>query len=130
VACGARAAEKKDVPMEWLRTLFGYSEIRAPLGLYMHVPFGQTVHGTMGVQFAIYRRAEDQSGAEVILDGIRFTLDRKGDGRVQRPNDVGAMRIHRPSGLWFDNSGSTTFHLAFEWGERADAAQPVVLEVA
>ena len=33
-------------------------------------------------------------------------------------------------GLWFDHSGSTTLHLAFEWSERPDAEQSVVIEVA
>lgn len=130
VTCGVRAAEKKDVSLEWLRMLFGYSELPAPLGLYMHAPLGQIIHGTMGVQFAVHRRAEELSGAEVILDGVRFTLDLKGDGRVLRQADLGAMRVHRPSGIWFDHAGATTLHLALEWGERPDAEQSLVIDVA
>jgi len=33
VVCGARAAQKKAVPLEWLRVLFGYSELFAPRDL-------------------------------------------------------------------------------------------------
>ena len=95
----------------------------------MHVPLGGAVRGTMGIKLATYQRPEDQSGADVILDGVRFTLDLTGDGRAQRQSDVGAVRVHRPSGLWFDHSGTTTFHLAFEWGNRANHAHSVVLEV-
>jgi hypothetical protein len=129
VACGSRAVEKKEIPFEWLRLLFGSSEIPPPRGLYMDVPLGQTLHATRGVQFAGYRRGEDQSGAEVVIDGLRFTLDLAGDRRVQRPSDAGAVRIYRPSGLWFDHAGSTTSHLAFEWAEDTGPAQSVVFNV-
>ncbi len=129
VACGVRAVLKQDVPVDWLRMLFGQSEIPSPLGLYMHVPLGQSVHGTAGITFATYSRPEGQSGAEVILDGVRFTLDLKGDGRTHRQSDAGSLKVYRPSGLWFDHSGSTTFHLGLEWGERLAARESIALDV-
>jgi hypothetical protein len=129
VACGVRAAAKEDLPAEWLQMLFGYTEISSPRGLYMHVPAGQTVRETKGVQVGGYKRAGSPSGAEVIFHGVRLTLDLIGDGGTHRESDIGSLKVYRPSGLWFDHKGATTFHLAFEWGGRLAATESVVLNV-
>jgi hypothetical protein len=129
VACGVRAAAKEDIPLEWLQMLFGHTEVSSPRGLYMHVPVDMTVQETKGVQVGGYKRAGKPSGSEVVFHGIRLTLDLIGDGGTHRESDVGSLKVCRPSGLWFDHKGTTTFHLAFEWGERLAAPQSVVLNV-
>jgi hypothetical protein len=129
VGCGVQAAAKKELPLEWLRMLFGQAEITPPCGLYMHVPVDGTVRETKGVQVGGYMRAGVPSGTDVALHGIRLTLDLVGDGGTHREVDVGSLKIYRPSGLWFDHKGKTTFHLAFEWGKQLAATQSVVLNV-
>ncbi len=129
VACGVLAAAKKAVPVEWLQMLFGYSEISSPRGLYMHVPVDGTVRENKGIQVGGYTRGGTPSGAEVVFHGVHLTLDLIGDGGTHRERDVGSLKAYRPSGLWFDHKGTTTFHLAFEWGERLAAPESVVLNV-
>jgi hypothetical protein len=129
VACGVRAAAKEDVPRDWLQMLFGYTEIVSPRGLYMHVPAEKIVHETKGVQVGAYKRGGSPSGAEVIFHGVRLTLDLVGDRGTHRESDVGSLKVHRPSGIWFDHKGSTTFHIAFEWGDQLGAHESVALNV-
>ena len=126
---GVRAAAKQDVPVDWLHMLFGYTEIVSPRGLYMHVPAGKTVQETKGVQVGAYKRDGNPSGAEVIFHGVRLTLDLIGDGGTHRESDAGSLKVHRPSGIWFDHKGNTTFHIAFEWGDRVAAYESVALNV-
>jgi len=129
VTCGVRAASKEEVPLEWLEFLFGSSELPPMLGLYMHVPVGKSVTERFGIQFATYTRAEGPSGGELVMDGVRFTLDLRGDQSTHRSEDIGSLKIYRPNGIWFDHFGAATFLLALDWGDRVAAPNSVVVEV-
>lgn len=129
VTCGVRAASKQDVPLEWLEFLFGSAELPPMLGLYMHVRDDHRVTESLGIQFATYTRADGPSGGELVMDGVRFTLDLRGDRGTHRPEDIGSLKIYRPNGIWFDHFGAATFLLGFEWGDRIAAPNSVVVEV-
>jgi hypothetical protein len=127
VACGVRAVSANDVPDEWLRMLFGYSELPSPRGMYMYLRLGETIRETRGLQFGLYRRGGAPSGAEIVFDGVRFTLDLVGERRTHRDSDIGSLMVYRPSGIWFDHADSATFHIGFEWGARVAATESVVV---
>jgi len=99
------------------------------MGLYMHIRPGEKIHATAGVQYGGYKRVDGPSGAEVVLDGVRFTLDLIGDQRTHREDDVGSLKLYRPSGIWFDHADAATFHIGFEWGDLVASAQSVVVHV-
>jgi hypothetical protein len=128
-ACGLRAVASDDVPRSWLRVLFGYDDLPTPQGLHMHAPLGRTATTARGMTFGVYKGQHGQSGAEVVFDGLRFTLDLRGEGRIHRDGDAGAVDICRPSGIWFDHASGTTFHLGFEWGHHISAVESIVYGV-
>jgi hypothetical protein len=129
VACGILAAGKRPVPDDWVRILFGRADLGPRRGLYMHVPVGKTVHENGGVACGLFSRAGVPTGIDFTFDGVRLALDMIGDLGTHRESDVGSIKIHRPSGIWFDHQGSSSFHLGFEWGENVSASQSVAIDV-
>jgi hypothetical protein len=117
VICGVLADEQKPMPLQWLRWLFGYEDIAAPLGLHMHADISKPMTGQIGIiQFGLFRNAGGISGAVLTLDAVSFTLDLEGKGLTVQPSEVGSIRMLRPLGIWFDQAGATRFYLAFDWG--------------
>jgi hypothetical protein len=129
-ACGFLVAERGAAPLEWLRTLFGETEIDPPCGLYMHLDITRPLHGEVGkLQFGLFRDRAGVSGAVATFDAVTFTLDLRGNGRTVRPSEVGSLRMLRPLGIWFDRGGFTRFYLAFDWGASKSAEDSVVFNV-
>ncbi|MRG91673.1 hypothetical protein [Polyangium spumosum] len=129
VLCGSFAADGIKVPVDWLRLLFGYTDLAAPSGLYMQVPVNKTIESAWSVSLGAYQDDRGTSGAEVSLCGVRFILDLRGERRAHRKSDIGSMKLYRPRGIWFDHSGATTFYLWLDWGVAPAAYESVVLDV-
>lgn len=129
VLCGSFAAEGLEVPVDWLRLLFGYRGLPVACGLYMQIPVNETIRSAWSVDFGIYRDDLGTSGAEVSLCGVRLILDLRGQLQVHRATDLGSMKVYRPNGIWFDHSRATTFYLWLEWGELPAAYESVAINV-
>jgi hypothetical protein len=130
LACGVRTVvQERESPVEWLNVLFGSTDWPPKAGMYMHAALDRQEHADPGIQYATYNGQRGQSGAEVAFHGVRFTLDLLGLGHVHRESDIGSMKVFRPSGVWFDRAGSTSFYLDFQWGEHPAGVDSIAINV-
>jgi hypothetical protein len=129
VLCGSIAAEGKPVPLSWVRKLFAHEDIVAPCGLYMHVDLTKRHFESFGIELGAFRNNDGISGSVVRFDALRFTLDMAGQGRTVRPNEVGAARLLRPLGIWFEQGGLVRFYVLFDWGAAPASPDSLVVNV-
>jgi hypothetical protein len=129
LACGVIAAQNESVPLAWVKALFGRAELEPMSGLYMHAPLGDSVDGESGMRCGLFSQEGVASGARFSFGGFSLTLDLIGDGRTHREQDIGSLKIYRPSGIWFEHFGAATFHVGLEWDGRLAAEESVVIHV-